>query len=255
MAAGLTDTARAVALGSAHWPDLAQQPPLLVVPVGSVEQHGPHLPLATDAMIATAVARAAVGRRQAEGAAIRLAPTVSYGASGEHQDFPGTLSVGNQVLALIVTELTRSASTWAEGIVFVNGHGGNLPTLGAAVRRMREEGHAVAWTSCAVAGGDAHAGHTETSLLLWLAPDSVRTARTARGVLDPIETLLPRLRRDGVRAVSPTGVLGDPTTATEADGRAILHALVERLTAELRLLDVAPDGRLRTTPSTAAVPG
>ena len=73
--------------------------PLLLVPVGSVEQHGPHLPLATDAMVANAVTRAAAERLDADGTPVLVAPSVNYGASGEHEGFPGTVSIGHEALS------------------------------------------------------------------------------------------------------------------------------------------------------------
>jgi creatinine amidohydrolase len=159
------------ALALAAWPELARPDPgnrpLLLVPVGSLEQHGPALPLATDTTLAEAVTRRVVRRL---GAGVLAAPAIAYGASGEHEDFPGTVSVGHEALRLVLVELARSACRWTGGVVFVNGHGGNTATVVAAVRQLRAEGRAAAWTSCAIPGGDAHAGATETALMLHLAP-------------------------------------------------------------------------------------
>ncbi|MCW2868317.1 MAG: creatininase family protein, partial [Marmoricola sp.] len=216
----------------------------MLLPVGSTEQHGPHLPLATDAMIAHAVAARAAGQLLGEGRAVRVAPTLAYGASGEHQDFAGTLSIGTEVLQLVLVELGRSACTWAEGVVLVNGHGGNARAVLGAVAQLRSEGRAVTWTSCDLPGADAHAGRTETSLLQHLAPWAVRTDLAEPGNTDPVESLMPRLRAEGVRAVSANGVLGDPTASTPELGRSLLEALVGQLVAELRLLEPGPGGRL-----------
>ncbi len=105
--------------------------PALIIPVGSVEQHGPHLPLDTDTRIATAVARS-VAERLAERNESNwtLAPAIGYGASGEHEGFPGTVSIGTSALRLLLVEFGRSASQWASRLVFVNGHGGNVEALG-----------------------------------------------------------------------------------------------------------------------------
>ena len=97
-------------LADAGWPDLPEAP-LLVVPLGSVEQHGPHLPLTTDTAIADAVARAAV---PSLGGAL-LAPALAYGASGEHEGFPGTISIGTAALTGLLVEYGRSACRWAAG--------------------------------------------------------------------------------------------------------------------------------------------
>lgn len=233
-----------LALGLATWPSLEEHPPVLLVPVGSLEQHGPGLPLGTDTMTAVSVTHEAVRMLESRGSRVLAAPAVAYGASGEHEGFPGTISIGHEALRLVLVELGRSACRWAEGVVFVNGHGGNVPTVVDAVRQLREEGRAVAWTSCATPGGDAHAGATETALLLHLAPASVRRDRLEPGVTAPIGELMASLREHGVRAVSPNGVLGDPTTATAEEGRRIFSDLVARLVREVADIDVGDDGRL-----------
>jgi mycofactocin system creatininase family protein len=210
----------------------------VVVPVGSVEQHGPHLPLDTDTRIATAVATEVAARRYL------LAPPVCYGASGEHQGFVGTISIGTAALTTLLIEYGRSACTWASRLVFVNGHGGNLEALRAAAGLLRAEGRDVTWWNCSVAGADAHAGHTETSLLLHLSPEVVRMGAVARGNTEPLADLMTRLRDGGVAAVSDSGVLGDPTTATAAAGERILAALVEDCTARVLRWTPGVDGML-----------
>src|SRR3954451_18659619 len=196
-------------LAGAVWPDLSHRP-LLVVPLGSVEQHGHHLPLATDTVVACAVAEGAAGEL---GGAL-LAPALAYGASGEHEGFPGTISIGTEALTGLLVEYGRSACRWASRVLVVNGHGGNLDALRAAVPLLRTEGRDVGWFPCGVPGGDAHAGRTETSLMLHVEPGVVREALAAAGETAPIGELLPRLRAQGVRAVSPNGVLGDPAGAS-----------------------------------------
>ena len=226
-----------------RWPDVPDQA-LLLVPVGSVEQHGPHLPLATDAMVADAVCRLAAERIDRTGTGVLVAPTLSYGASGEHEGFPGTVSIGSQALSVLLVELGRSATRWARGVVFVNGHGGNAATLVEAVALLRHEDRTVAWTSTSLPDADAHAGDTETSLLRHLAPWSVRVDLMAAGTTEPVAELMPRLREHGVVGVSPSGVLGDPTTSSAERGRDLFERLVATLVDELVALDVADDGRL-----------
>jgi creatinine amidohydrolase len=221
------------------WPDVPAAP-LLVVPLGSVEQHGPHLPLTTDTAIASAVAEAAADRLDDA----LLAPALTYGASGEHEDFPGTISIGTEALTGLLVEYGRSAGRWAGRVLLVNGHGGNLDALRAAGSCLRAEDRDVAWFPCGVPDGDAHAGHTETSLMLHVEPDGVREAAAAPGETGPLTHLLPRLRAEGVRAVSPTGVLGDPTGATAEEGAALLGALVDRLVGAARTWRVDRTGRL-----------
>ena len=197
--------------------------PILLVPLGSIEQHGPHLPLDTDIRIATAVAAAAA---ELLGDGVLVAPPLPYGAAGEHQGFPGTISIGTEALSRLLVEYGRSACDWAARLVFVNGHGGNLDALRTGVTLLRTEGRDVAWCACSATGADAHAGHTETSLLLHLRPDLVRTAAIAPGSTEPLEAVLPRLRDGGIAAVSPTGVLGDPTTASASAGERIFAEMV-----------------------------
>lgn len=199
---------------------------LIVVPLGSVEQHGPHLPLDTDAVIARAVAEGLVSSLWRDGVPALLAPALPYGSSGEHQDFPGTLSIGTGALTHVLVELGRSATTWASGIVFVSGHGGNHEAGARAVESLRSEGRTACWVPCRYAGGDAHAGRTETSLLLCLAPSRVALELAAAGNPEPIQQLLPRLREGGVLEVSPNGVLGDPSGASSDEGRSVLAAMV-----------------------------
>jgi mycofactocin system creatininase family protein len=233
-------TAASLGLGQQRWPRVDPGEPLLLVPVGSVEQHGPHLPLATDTMVANAVTRAAAERLDATGVRVLVAPSVNYGASGEHKDFPGTVSIGHEALFLLLAELARSACHWASGVIFVNGHGGNTSTLTKVVELLRYEDRAVAWTSTSLADADAHAGETETSLLRFLAPWAVRVDLMAAGATEPVSELMARLRDEGVRAVSPNGVLGDPTTSSPER----FERLVRNLVAELTALDVTTKGRL-----------
>ena len=224
------------ALGERVSPEVGDRPTLLV-PVGSLEQHGPHLPLDTDARVAAAVAA------RAAGPGLLVAPAVSYGASGEHEGFPGTVSSGPEALRLLLVELGRSAARWAGRLVFVNGHGGNVATVVDAVRLLRYEGRDAAWFACAP-GGDAHAGRTETSLLLALAPGLVRPERPA-GNRAPLTDLLPAMRAGGVAAVSHNGVLGDASGASAAEGERLLAGMADALVLATGKWLVDSSGRLR----------
>ena len=213
-------------LGAAAWPDLERTGPLvLIVPLGATEQHGPHLPLETDTLIAVAVAEA-VGAARDD---VAVAPALPYGSSGEHAGFPGTLSLGQEALELALVELVRSADRF-DAVVLASWHGGNAEPLARAVTRLRAEGRRVVAWDPRPGAADLHAGRTETSLVLALAPERVGPARPV-GVVEPLEVLLPQLRARGVRAVSPNGVLGDATGAGPEEGRAIFARLVDDLAA------------------------
>lgn len=216
-------------LATATWTEIAAlgPRPTLVIPVGSTEQHGPHLPLDTDTRLAIALAEAAV----ADLPDVVVGPAVAYGASGEHEGFAGTVSIGTDALAALLVELARSAIPPFERVIFVNGHGGNAAAVAHAVRRSSVEGRAVASWSPRVDDGDAHAGHVETSLLLALAPEVVRLDLLARGNTTPLVDLADALKADGVALHSPSGVLGDPTTASAAAGRRLFANLVAELRA------------------------
>jgi mycofactocin precursor peptide peptidase len=217
-------------LADVTWPDVERdaRDAALAVPIGSTEQHGPHLPLSTDTDVAVALAGLLARARPT----VVVAPALPYGSSGEHEDFAGTLSIGQQALELALVELCRSASATFQRILLINAHGGNAEPLDRAQRRLRRERRDVrAWAPSWA--GDAHAGRTETSLMLALAPEHVRRDRAGAGNVAPVSSLLPRLRTDGVRAVSPNGVLGDPAGASAHEGRKLLHAASEEMVAML----------------------
>ncbi len=221
------------ALASSTWVDLPDRP-MVLVPLGSTEQHGPHLPFSTDTLIAEAVSRVGARERSdATGEAIVVAPAVTLGASGEHQGFPGTISIGHDALRLLLIEVVRSLSVWAGRIVFVNGHGGNAQTLKSVVEQMQGEQHDVSFVMCALeTTTDAHAGFDETSVMLHLHPELVDMSRAEPGNTTPIGELLPALKATGVRPVSANGILGDPTAATAEDGERLFGQLVDRVLRE-----------------------
>jgi mycofactocin precursor peptide peptidase len=215
-------------LTSAEAGELAAAGALLAVPVGATEQHGPHLPLSTDTDLAAALcARLAAARTR-----VLVAPPLAYGGSGEHEDFPGTLSIGTEAVELLLVELGRSATRTFSRVLLVSTHGGNAGAVRQAERRLRAESRDVlAWLPAWQ--GDAHAGRAETSLELALAPDRVRLGRAEAGNTRPLTELMPELRRSGVRSVSPNGVLGDPAGASAAEGAALLGSLLVDLLASV----------------------
>ncbi len=220
---------RPVNLAHARWPEVADRASetVLAVPLGSTEQHGPHLPLSTDTVIAVALAqRLALARRD-----VVVAPALPYGSSGEHAGFAGTLSIGQAALEEVIVELVRSADDFA-GVVLISAHGGNARSLERALATLRPElRRVVAWSPSHYR--DAHAGRSETSILLALQAHTVRTDVAAPGATQPLASLMPALRAGGVRAVSGNGVLGDPAGASAEEGRALLRTLTDDLIREV----------------------
>jgi mycofactocin precursor peptide peptidase len=214
-------------LANATSRQLQSTSPALIIPVGSTEQHGPHLPLDTDTRIAAAVSHAVAAQlRIGDESNWLVAPAIGYGASGEHEDFSGTVSIGTSALRLLLVEFGRSASRWASRLVFLNGHGGNVEALSAAAALLRHEGREVGWCSCSAENADAHAGHTETSVLLHISPGDVWIDERIPGNSAPLAQLMPAMRTGGVAAVSEVGILGDPTTATADEGARIFAEMV-----------------------------
>ncbi len=220
-------------LGDLTWPQVEERVgggygAVLAVPLGATEQHGPHLPHSVDTDLAAALC---VGLASARPDVV-VAPALPYGASGEHADFPGTLSIGHEALAHVLVELARSATDTFARVLFVSAHGGNAAGLRNAVTRLQGEGRDVSmfeprWT------GEPHAGRIETSMMLALHPDRVRMDLAEAGNSSPLPEILPLLRGRGIRIASPNGVLGDPRGATADEGRALLDRLVADLVAHV----------------------
>ena len=222
-------------LASLTYPEAAERAAagaVLAVPVGSTEQHGPHLPLTTDTDLAVALCA------QLDSSVV-VAPPIFYGSSGEHEGFAGTISIGQEATELLLTELGRSATRTFSRVLLVSTHGGNTEAVRRAVARLRAESRDVSvwfprWH------GDAHAGRAETSLQLALTPDAVRLDRAEAGNTTPIAELMPALRATAVHGVSPNGVLGDPAGASAAEGSAMFADLLADLNG---YLESWPDGR------------
>jgi mycofactocin system creatininase family protein len=221
---GTTGGHRLADLTSPEIARLASGGAMLAVPLGSTEQHGAHLPLSTDTEIAEQLCVRLAGER----ADVVVAPSVGYGSSGEHAGFAGTLSIGQSAIELLVTELGRSATDTFGRLLFVSAHGGNSQAVTRAVDTLRAESRDVLlfqprWE------GDPHAGHTETSIMLHCRPEQVSMQLAVLGDTRPLAETLPLLRAGGVRAVTSTGVLGDPRGASEEAGRRILDGLATQL--------------------------
>ena len=213
---------------------------IVVLPTGAIEHHGPHLPLATDALVAEAVATAAVERAAASGLDVWQLPTLTYTKSDEHHWAPGTMWLrAETMLATLVDLGSAVAATPARKLVFLNGHGGNTALLQVANRELRRRfglstfsmpaGVQSAGTGLAgepdELGFGIHAGYSETSVVLHLRPDLVDLSLAERNVPEH----LAEFRHIGFNGkpvafgwlsddFGPSGVIGDPTGATAEAG-------------------------------------
>jgi GTP cyclohydrolase II len=229
------------------WPDLAAtRPRVAVVPLGATEQHGPHLPFATDTLIAEALALRLAARLDG---AVAL-PALPVGCSSEHMGFPGTLDLSASTLTSWVTDVLRSlARHGVERAIVFSAHGGNAATLREAGARLRAAAPGVSVTVLADLDGltarlhaeaarfgvsaesaGHHAGEVETSMMLALHPELVRMEAAAAGhvapTADPQSLFYPDLRR-----TAPTGTVGDPRGASALRGARYVDAWVGVLEA------------------------
>lgn len=207
----------------------------ILIPLGSFEQHGPHLPHSVDTLVATAVAtRVADALNAARGTSTwSVTEALAFGESGEHEGFPETVSLPTDTLVTVLTSLANSAGRNGDVVILINAHGGNLQALSQAGRWWAESDQKVFWVPCspgpALPGEpphDAHAGHTETSMMLHLHPDLVDMSRARKGNTTPVVHLMEAMRTAGVKAVSDNGVLGDPSTASATLGERYLREMV-----------------------------
>lgn len=215
-----------------------------VLPVGSFEQHGPHLPLVTDTLIAAAIAVVIAERHPV----LHLAP-VTYSCSHEHAAFPGTISISAAALAAVITDIASSLRQQGIGqLVLVNGHGGNY-VLSNLVQQANADGPLRMalypakedWQEARTAAGitstnheDMHAGELETSILLACCPDQLRDGWQGDDHTADDRRLL---TLSGMDAYTASGVIGLPSRATEAKGRAALEELAAGADAVLKALN------------------
>lgn len=224
---------------------LERRPRVAVIPLGSTEQHGPHLPLATDTWIAEALAARFCARVQG---ALAL-PALAFGCASEHLAFAGTLHLAPETLRAVLADLVRSLDHHGFDDVFCfSAHGGNLALLREAtpalVRSARARvvvfgdhgrlGRVLAGVAARhgiapeVAG--LHAGELETSLVAYLRPGAVRQAALAPGLLAPPADA-DALFDEGLRARAPSGTVGDPRPASPGRAAAYLDAWADVLVA------------------------
>ncbi|RQG98650.1 creatininase family protein [Natrarchaeobius oligotrophus] len=245
------------------WPDLSayvEEESLAVVPLGSTEQHGPHLPEGTDYMIAEALAREATGRT-----GHLCTPPVPIGVSSHHRHFHGTMWVEPPVFRDYVESLSRNLTRHGiDRIVYVNAHGGNVVHLREVGRRLHEDGTAFAvewmWDESipelieeVFETPGPHGGPKETAMIMHLASDLVREnrledARDGGAVFDyDAERVHGATVFYDTIENSPNGVFGDQTDATPEIGERLFEAAVDQLVALLEWVDEPPFEDLVTT--------
>jgi creatinine amidohydrolase/Fe(II)-dependent formamide hydrolase-like protein len=235
-------------LGRLTWPQARkrfEEVDVALLPVGAIEQHGPHLPLDTDAFDAEYLARQ-VGLRCTSPKPLVL-PLIAYGVSYHHEDFSGTISVANETLSQLVYDVGMScARNGITKFVIINGHGGNAPSLHFAAQKINRAAHIF---TCVDSGdtsdadieamaetpNDVHAGEIETSTTLAVRPELVQMSQAKRSVPRFSSRYLDFSSKRSVDwyartvTMSRTGVLGDPTKATREKGEKMWEVMVNNL--------------------------
>jgi creatinine amidohydrolase len=233
------------------WPEMREvikRQPVVVLPVGSVEDHGPHLPLDVDNFLIGSICEEAAKRLDGE---MLLLPPVSYGFEEHHMEFPGTIDIGMEHLLHFVLDVTRSVAHHGfTRILLADGHGSNMPILDLVARRTVLETEALCgtfiWPSLAreainkireseKPGGMAHACELETSLYLYLDSSRVQMDKARKEIGFPSSRFVwmdlmsgsPVLQMDMWSRFSKSGVVGDPTLATKEKGEMVFKAVVD----------------------------
>jgi creatinine amidohydrolase len=229
----------------------------VVLAFGATEQHGRHMPLATDALLGDHLAG-----RLAERLDAFVAPTVRVGCSEHHLGFAGTMSLSQETFHAIVADVVRSLARGGfRRIVLVPTHGGNFAPLAAAVAKLEQAEMVTAVTDLGVlfqiaqmgerdygvplSEGGLHAGEWETSMLLAIHPELVHMDVAERGFTGDIEQAIQGVFAEGgVAALSPNGTLGDPARANAEHGERYWSAVVD-----LALEQIQAAGRAGDSPS------
>ncbi|GAA2815416.1 creatininase family protein [Crossiella cryophila] len=223
--------------------------PVVLLPAGAFEQHGPGLPMATDLIRAERVADLVAAKL--DGRAV-IGPSLPVGVSPHHLAFAGTISLSTTTFATLVREYTDSLYRhgWRK-ILVITGHGGNNAALGTVAQDYlaTHPDLEFAWTPLTALAGQVvagmgvsevhgHSGEAETAQMLHLAPELVRTSHLRPGTttLDELSPLARLSRKDGhpklalrYDRLSPNGVLGDPRRATAQAGESIVDTVVNRI--------------------------
>lgn len=235
-------------LAELTWPEAErrfQETDVALLPVGAIEQHGPHLPLDTDAWDADWLARR-VAASCSDPKPLVL-PLIPYGVSYHHEDFAGTLSLRNETMAQLIYDVGLGAARCGiTKLVIINGHGGNGPALAFAAQMINRDARIftcvesgetsdVDINAMAETDNDVHAGEIETSTTLALRPELVRMDRARASVPGFSSRFLDFSNQRAVdwnaytARISPSGVMGDPTKATADKGRRMWDVMVRNL--------------------------
>ena len=244
-----------------HWPEIRarieQGVRTVILPVGSTEQHGPHLPLRTDTLVTEEI----VERVASFFAPVFIGPTLYVGASDHHLRFAGTVSLQPDTLVAVLVDYLRSLNCHGfEVALMVSCHGGNFAPMARAKAAFEELGlplRVAAFTDAKalIHAGEvaaeqfgvspeaagAHAGHVETSIALALAPESVGPQRE-RGFMGLYHEMFALLFEQGLHAVTTNGVLGDPSGASSGAGRHYLDAIFAAVVGDLERQLAQPPG-------------
>ena len=247
-----------ILLGDYSWPEveaMLTRNPVVIVPVGAFEQHGHHLPLRVDEFMAGTMAQKAARLARDDGTETVVTPTVWTGYSPHHRDFPGTITLDHTLFGELVMQIARSLHGHGfRRILLLNGHGGNIALLRTAVQALRYQ-HGInvacasywdfalkelaAWRSSAP-GGIMHACEMETALMLAHRPDLVDMDKAEDVFLERSPYFMADLLSGGAvtaaasfAELSPTGVIGAPTLATEDRGKTLSDAMAGAVAAFL----------------------
>lgn len=228
---------------------------ILCLPFGSIEQHGPHLPLNTDAVLAEAITR-----RIVEGQSTQLdlwqLPTLSVGLAREHEWAPGTLSLSVDGVIAMMRDLGRAiARLPTRNLAIINCHGGNRGILDALILDLRADFglnvcvlHPAVWAeTCEPSSGipDIHGGKIETAMMLAIAPHLVRMDRLAQIQTKPDVAAINRIILDKAvswpwttddKRIAAMGVIGDAQAATPEFGQRLIAHVVDKARAALARL-------------------
>jgi creatinine amidohydrolase len=235
---------------------------ILLLPVGAVEQHGPHLPLSVDHVIAHETATAVVDECGDELDVWQL-PTISISKSSEHAWSPGTLYFSPETLLAMLRDIGRSITpTGAERLVLLNGHGGNTTHLGTALRELRLEfglktflmhpalppAYGGSSTESELGMG-IHGGLDETSVFMHLRPDQVQLEKAARRVPEALDKNT-HVKFGGSVSFgwlsndfNPDGYIGDPTGATAERGKQLFERSIATLSEAMEEVKTFDFGR------------